>query len=225
LRRAKVAVRRTRPQHFDALIELCRAVYPRTAPYGKEQLRSQHETFPEGQMVAVARDPVHPTETGEQTVVGMAASLILSWEDYEPQDAWRDFTDHGMFTNHDPGGRTLYGAEVMVHPAWQGRGVGSKIYEARRGLAQRLGLRRIRAGARLRGYHRYADRMSARQYVDRVIAGEIRDPTLTFQLHRGFRVLHVVSGYLRGDPESLGWAAVIEWLDPEAGDERDPSRS
>jgi GNAT superfamily N-acetyltransferase len=222
LKRAKVVVRRTRPRDFDDLIELCRTVYPRTAPYGKEQLRSHHEIFPEGQMVAVARSPAR-AETGEDNVVGMASSLILSWDDYEPQDAWRDFTDHGMFTNHDPGGRTLYGAEVMVHPVWQGRGVGSKIYDARRRLAQRLGLRRIRAGARLRGYHRYADRMSARQYVDRVIAGEIRDPTLTFQLHRGFRVLHVVPGYLKGDSESLGWAAVIEWLNPETVDEAGPS--
>lgn len=212
--RPEVTVRRTRPEDLDALIALCRAVYPFTPPYGGEQLRSQQTVFPAGQMVAVARDP----ETEEETVVGMAASLILLWDDYETQDTWRDFTDHGLFTNHDPEGRTLYGAEVMVHPEWQGRGVGSKLYEARRRLARRLGLRRIRAGARLRGYHRYADRMSAGQYVEAVVAGELRDPTLTFQLNRGFRVLHVVSGYLKGDPESLGWAAVIEWLDPAPAD-------
>jgi hypothetical protein len=29
-------------------------------------------------------------------------------------------------------------------------------------------------------------------------------------------VLAVVSGYLRHDPESLGFAAVIEWLNPDA---------
>lgn len=205
--RPEITVRRTRAEDLDALIALCRTVYPFSQPYDERQIRSQLRVFPEGQMVAVARDP----ETGEETVVGMAASLILSWDDYEIQDAWRDFTDHGLFTNHDPEGRTLYGAEVMVHPDWQGRGVGSKIYEARRRLARRLGLLRIRAGARLRGYHRVADRMSARDYVERVIAGELQDPTLTFQLNRGFRVLHVISGYLKGDPESLGWAALIEY--------------
>jgi hypothetical protein len=57
--------------------------------------------------------------------------------------------------------------------------------------------------------------MSAEEYTIRVVQGEFRDPTLTFQLHRGFQVLAVVSNYLRHDPESLGYAAVIEWLNPE----------
>jgi hypothetical protein len=47
-----------------------------------------------------------------------------------------------------------------------------------------------------------------------VARGSLRDPTLSFQLNRGFHVLAVVEGYLRHDPESLGWAAVIEWLNP-----------
>ena len=90
--------------------------------------------------------------------------------------------------------------------------MGSKIYKARRELVERLGLLRIRAGARLRGYHRYAHRMSAEEYVIKVVNGELRGPTLSFQLKHGFHVLAVVSGYLRHDPESLGYAAVIEWI-------------
>ena len=120
-----------------------------------------------------------------------------------------------MFNNHDPqNGRTLYGAEIMVRPLRQGAGIGKKIYQARRDLAQRLGLLRIRAGARLRGYHRHAKRMSAEEYVIRVVRSELRDATLSFQLKQGFHVLAVVSGYLLHDPESLGYAAVIEWLNP-----------
>ena len=41
------------------------------------------------------------------------------------------------------------------------------------------------------------------------------DPTLSFQLKEGFHVLAVVPHYLSDDPESLGYAAVIEWLNPE----------
>jgi hypothetical protein len=39
---------------------------------------------------------------------------------------------------------------------------------------------------------------------------------LSFHLGQGFHVLGVVSGYLRHDPESLGYAVVIEWLNPES---------
>jgi hypothetical protein len=48
----------------------------------------------------------------------------------------------------------------------------------------------------------------------RVASLRIRDPTLSYQLHRGFEALAVVSGHLANDPQSLGYAAVIEKLDP-----------
>jgi GNAT superfamily N-acetyltransferase len=206
--RASIEIRQTGPEDFAGISELSRTVYPDTPPWNATQLASHRGMFPEGQFVAVDHD------TGR--IVGMAATLIGLWDDYERGDTWRDFTDVGMFTNHDPEhGHTLYGAEVMVAPDVQGCGIGSQIYEARGALVRRRRLWRIRAGARLRGYHHHADRLSPQQYVDRVVAGEIRDPTLSFQLHRGFRVLAIVPNYLRQDDESLGHAAVIEWLNPE----------
>lgn len=170
--------------------------------------------FPEGQFVA--------EREGYPEIVGMAASLIIRWDDYEPTASLRDFTDSGTFANHDPArGRTLYGAEVMVDPRLQRSGVGAAIYRARRELAMRLGLLRRRAAARLRGYHRYAHRMSAEEYVQRVVRGEIKGPTLSFQLREGFHVIQVVPGYLKADPESLGYAALIEWLNPALAGEAD----
>ncbi len=207
--RPHVDVRLTRPEDFAGIADLTRAVYPDNPPWNLAQLASHLRVFPEGQFVAVDR------ETGR--VVGMAASLVVLWDDYEMDTSWRDFTDAGMFTNHDPEhGHTLYGAEVMVHPDCQGCGVGSKLYDARRELVTRLGLWRIRAGARLRGYHRFAGTLTPQQYVEKVERGEIRDPTLSFQLHRGFKVLKVIDNYLKQDPESLGAAAVIEWVNPHA---------
>lgn len=200
-----IEVRNTRPGDIPAIIELCRRVYPASPPWGEKQLNSHLAVFPEGQWVAV------DAESG--LVAGMSASLIVWWNDYDDDDDWRDFTDHGMFTNHDPEqGRTLYGAEIMVDPAAQGHGIGKLLYGRRRELTERLGLLRIRAGARLRGYHRYAAQMSAEQYVIRVAREEIGDPTLTFQLHQGFHVMKVVRDYLSHDPDSLGWAALIEWI-------------
>jgi len=207
--RPQIDVRNTTAADFAGIAALSQLVYPDNPPWNETQLASHLHMFPEGQFVAVDR--------ATREVVGMAASLIVLWDDYDTDTSWRDFTDVGMFTNHDPEhGHTLYGAEIMVHPAYQGKGVGSKLYEARRALAERLGLWRIRAGARLRGYHRHASTLSPREYVRRVELGEIHDPTLSFQLHRGFRVLTVVHGYLAKDHESLGHAAVIEWINPEA---------
>lgn len=203
-----VVVRGVRASDFAGIRGLSSLVYPGTPSWSEAQLASHCRVFPDGQLVAVSGD------TG--AIVGMAASLIVLWDDYGLGSNWRDFTDGGMFTNHDPtNGRTLYGAEVMVHPSLQGKGVGKSLYAARRALAQRLGLLRIRAGARLRDFHRYAGQLTPEEYVDAVVGGALGDRTLSFQLGQGFQVIGVVSGYLAHDTESLGHAAVIEWVNQQ----------
>lgn len=202
-----IIVRNTKPQDFEAIERLSRIVYPNDFPWTAAYLSKHLEIFPEGQLVAV--------DQANDEVVGVAASLIVTWDDYEHLDSYNDFTDEGWFTNHDPTGRTLYGAEVMVDPARRGEGIGTIIYDARKDLAKRLKLLRIRAGARLAGFSKHADRLSAEDYVRRVIRSDIYDSTLTFQLRRGFRVLAVVGDYFARDPRSRGYAAIIEWMNEE----------
>lgn len=204
----RVEVRNTQPGDYPEIVRLCSAVYPDSPVWTEVQIRSHLTVFPQGQFVVVER--------ASGRIVGMSASLIIFWDDYQLDGNWRDFTNGGYFTNHDPSqGRTLYGAEIMVDPEFQGQGIGKMLYSEREKLVRDLGLLRIRAGARLRGYATYAQEMTPDDYVIQVIRGKVYDPTLTFQLKRGFHVLSVVSGYLRHDPESLGYAAVIEWLNSE----------
>ncbi len=210
---SNVVVRPTRPTDIPGIIQLSHLVYPQSPPWSERGLLSHLHVFPEGQLVAV--------DLPSGRIVGMAASLIVRWDEYEIDTNWRDMTDGGMFTNHDPTGRTLYGAEVMVEPGLQGRGIGRKLYAARRDLARRLRLRRIRAGARLRGYHHYSGQMSAEEYTLKVVKGELRDPTLSFQVKQHFRVIAVVPNYLRFDPDSLGYAAVIEWINYDVAKPKD----
>jgi len=210
---ADIAVRPTEPGDFHAIIDMARRIYPEDVPYTPAELTSQRDIFPEGQMVAIERP------TGR--VAGMAASLIVNWDDYEVDTSWLDFTDEGRFTNHNPRGKTLYGADIMVHPDMQGRGVGKAIYAARRQLCRDLKLKRIRAGARLVGYGRHADQMTPVEYALQVVQRRITDPTLTFQLKQRFRVIGVVTDYLEDDPASRGAAAVIEWLNHRAAKPKD----
>ena len=115
-----ITVRPTEPRDFEAIGRISRAIYPDSPAWSETQLASHIAMFPEGQFVAEL--------DGE--VVGMAASLIVLWDDYSMDTNWRDFTANGTFRNHDPEhGRTLYGAEVMVHPGVQGQGIGKRLYQ------------------------------------------------------------------------------------------------
>lgn len=197
-------IRNTRPEDFAGVDAISRTVYPHSPPWSAEFLQKHLEVFPEGQFVAV------DMETGQ--VAGTAISLIIRWDDYDRLDDYDTFTDRGYLTNHDPTGRTLYGAEVMVDPALRGLGIGSMLYAARRDLAERLGLLRIRAGARIPGYHRYENEMGVETYVEKVIDGELYDPTLSFQLKHDFHVLAIVPDYYEHDPKSREFAVLIEWI-------------
>ena len=204
-----IRIRNTTAADFAGIGALCRRVYPETCPWTPEQLGDHLRVFPEGQFVAVCGDDEH--------VVGMCSSLIIKWDHYDMFDDWDEFTAKGTLANHDAEhGHTLYGVEAIVDPAMQGHGLGHKLVQAQKTLAAAKGLWRMRGGARLRDYHHHAGRMTAPDYVIAVVHGQIVDHTLTFHLHEGFHVLAVVPHYLTDDSETLGYAALVEWLNPDA---------
>ena len=115
---------------------------------------------------------------------------------------------------HEADGDWLYGVEVAVHPMYQRHGIGAGLYQARFDLVKRLDLRGWYAVGMLMGYHRYAGRMDAVEYGEKVIAGEIKDPTVTMQLNRGFRAQGVVTDYV--DEPAAGDAGVmLVWENPD----------
>jgi len=210
-----VVIRNISPEHFAGIGEIASLNYPDITPWNDEYLQAHLDVFPQGQFVAI--------EQGSGLVVGVCSGLVIDWDKQPDTSSWNAITAGGHYTNHDPiNGGTLFAADVMVRPGYQGQGIGRRLYKRGRfDLARQLGLWRVVAGSRLRGYHRYADRMSAEDYAIEVVNGRLNDPTLSFQLHLGFRVTSVISGYFQGDPESLGYAAIIEWLNDEVADPHD----
>ena len=62
----------------------------------------------------------------------------------------------------------------------------------------------------LPGYAEHKNRLSVHEYVQKVVAGELTDPTLSFQLRNGFTVRGLLENYLEDDA-SDGWATLIVW--------------
>lgn len=198
------AVRTMRDDDADAIIEICRLVYPDEAPYSVEQLLDHCQVFREGQFV-VEHEPT-------RQVAGIQATLIVQWSAYGDESTWDRFTDDGTFLNHDPRGHTLYGAEMMVHPAHQHHGLSRALIEKTRELVRQRGLRRIRAGSRIPGYHLHADQMTPEEYAAAVAARRLSDPVLSVHLGEGWTLFGIAHAYLPTDSESRGAAALIEWL-------------
>ncbi len=201
---AEVIIRNTTPAHFDDIRELQRKVYPGLKPWSYEQLENHLKVFAEGQFVADL----------EGRIVGTASSFKILWDEYGPEHNWKEITGSGMFSTHNPEGKTLYGAEVCVDPDYRKKGIGQKIYQERRELCRRLNLKRIIAAGRLPNYYLHADKMDPHTYCMKVIWGDIYDPVLRFQLKQGFQFCDIVENYLHGDTQSLEYASLIVWLNP-----------
>lgn len=201
------------PLHRD-----CRSCNP------PEVLQQQLERFPAGQFVALA---YLPTDDGGEVdgadgaaeterVVGTATLMRTSRPPSAEPLPWLQAIGNPGLSNHDTEGDWLYGVEMAVDPEFQGRGVGSALYRARLALISRLGLKGMYAGGMLKGYHRYCHLMSPREYGEKVIRGELRDPTVTMQLNRGFKAYGVIEDY-EWDAQAGNAAVLIAW---EAGAEQ-----
>lgn len=165
-----------------------------------DDIRAYAEIFPEGYFVA----------TVDGRPVGQGAGIYLDFDFDNPQHTIAGITGEHQCGNHDPDGDWYYGTDISVHPDYRGRGIGRLLYEARKDLVRTDGKRGIIAGASLPGYFHHKDSMSAKEYVDEVVAGELTDPTLSFQLSNGFEVRGMLEGYLEDEADD-GWAALIVW--------------
>jgi len=172
-----------------------------------EAVAEQLERFPAGQFVAVTY------EDGAEKVIGMATTMITARSPSEPALPWYEEIGSFGLRHHEPDGHWLYGVEIAVHPEYQRHGVASALYKARLALVDEYGLKGWYAGGMLMGYHRYREELTPSEYAQRVIAGELRDPTVTMQLHRGLEPRAVIENYY---PEwKAGHAAVLLVYEPE----------
>ena len=84
-----------------------------------------------------------------------------------------------------------------------------RMYEYRKELCETLNLKAIMFGGRIPNYHKYADKMRPKEYIERVRQREIYDPVLTFQLSNDFHVRKVMTNYLPNDVQCqrrIAWA-------------------
>ncbi|MCA1030770.1 GNAT family N-acetyltransferase [Bacillus timonensis] len=197
----RIIIRNIKRSDFEEIIALQNICFPGMNPWTRSQLESHLEQFPEGQ-ICVEYD-------GQ--IIGSCSSLIVNFDEYDDKHTWDDITDEGYITNHNPEGYNLYGIEVMVHPDFRGMKIGKRLYEARKDLARRLNLKSIIIGGRIPFYHKHADKMSPRQYVEQVTLHKIYDPVLSFQLMNGFTLMRINPGYLPDDLASYKFATLMEW--------------
>ncbi|HSA75288.1 MAG TPA: GNAT family N-acetyltransferase [Candidatus Nitrosocosmicus sp.] len=204
----KITIRNLTYEDIDAIIKLQEESFPSMFKEGSVwrdyHLRSHIDIFPEGQFCVIY----------EGKIIGSSSSLIVKLESEYQTHTFSQVTGNSMFTTHSPTlGDSLYGADVSVHPSFRRLGVASKLYGKRKDLTIKLNLRRVIAGGRLVNYYKYANKLSAEDYVNEILNEKLTDPVLSFQLRNGFKFIKILPNYLK-DARSLNNATFIEWINP-----------
>lgn len=200
-------VRNYEERDFPGLIRIQQESFPPPFPselwWNTEQLKNHVMLFPEGALCIEV--------DGE--IAGSMTGLLVDFDPGAPGHSWAEMTDDGYIRNHNPEGNTLYVVDISVRPSYRKLGLGKWLMLSMYDVVVHKGLERLLGGGRMPGYHAKANEMTARQYLDAVLKGELRDPVVTFLLRCGRTPVTVVENYLE-DEESLNHAALMEWKNP-----------
>lgn len=199
----KVQIRNLQIEDYAQLSQSFTRVYSDGSDvfWTHEQIEKLIKIFPEGQIVTVV----------DEKIVGCALSIIVEYDKVKNDHTYAQVTGKETFNTHSPQGNILYGIEVFIHPEYRGLRLARRMYEYRKELCETLNLKAIMFGGRIPNYHKYADKMRPKEYIDRVRQREIYDPVLTFQLSNDFHVRKVMTNYLPNDEESKHYACLLQW--------------
>lgn len=167
----------------------------------ESHIASLLEKFPEGQVVVKVNGQL----------AGCALSIIVRYTQFEGEHTYQEVTGDYTFSTHTPDGDMLYGIDVFIKPEFRGLRLGRRLYDYRKELCEKLNLRGIAFGGRIPNYHRYADQLSPKEYLEKVRLKEIDDPVLNFQISNDFHPHRILRNYQEGDEASGEYAVLLVW--------------
>lgn len=142
-------------------------------------------------------------------LAGSITSIITDFKPGQQGHNWEEVTDSGYIRNHNDSGNTLYIVDISIRPKYRKMGLGKLLIQAMYHIVIEKGLDRLLGGGRMPGYHKMSHLMTADEYIDGVIMGQL----ITFLLRCGRMPVNLVSNYL-DDEESCNYALLMEWKNP-----------
>ncbi|KKI90518.1 acetyltransferase [Bacillus sp. SA1-12] len=200
-------IRNYKPEDFAGLIKIQEESFPPPFPaelwWNTEQLSNHVKLFPEGALCMEVNGEIVASMTG----------LIVDFDPHHPEHSWEEITDNGYIKNHTPNGNTLYVVDIGVRPAYRKYGLGKWLMQSMYEVVVHLGLERLLGGGRMPDYHKVAHELTAHDYINEVMKGNLKDPVITFLLRCGRTPVKLVANYLE-DEESHHYGVLMEWKNP-----------
>ncbi len=202
---SKAVIRNYGEADFEALINIQRECFPPPFPdellWNREQLSSHLAHYPEGALCIEIEGELAGSLTG-----------MLVGDDANSHN-WEQVTDSGYIRTHEPEGKSFYIVDIGIRPAYRKMELGKLLLQAAYERVIEDRLERVIGGGRMPGYKRVSSRMTAEKYAEKVLAGELKDPVITFLMRSGRTPVKLVKNYL-DDEDSGNYALLMEWKNP-----------
>lgn len=169
--------------------------------WNESQIKNLINLFPDGQVVIKVN----------KQIAGCALSIIVDYDKFGDQHTYKKITGNYTFSTHTMDGDILYGIDVFIKPEFRGLRLGRRLYDYRKELCERLNLKGIAFGGRIPHYHKYSDKISPKEYIEKVRRKEIHDPVFNFQRSNDFYPSKVIKNYLEEDKASNDYAVLLKW--------------
>ncbi|MBM4763532.1 GNAT family N-acetyltransferase [Bacillus sp. B15-48] len=200
-------IRNYQTEDFSDLIRIQQESFPPPFPselwWNHDQLISHVKLFPEGALCVEI----------DGNIVASMTGLIVDFDPQHPNHTWEGITDNGYISTHNPNGNTLYVVDICVRPTYRTYGLGKWLMQSMYEVVVHLQLERLLGGGRIPGYHKVADHLTAEQYLENILKGQLKDPVITFLLRCGRTPVGVIANYLE-DEESHNYGVLMEWKNP-----------
>ncbi|MEI2464904.1 GNAT family N-acetyltransferase [Niallia taxi] len=200
-------VRNYQKEDFAELINIQAECFPPPFPselwWSKDQLENHVTIFPEGAICVEV----------EGKLAGSLTSLCIAYNEEDHEHTWSEITADGYITTHIKDGNALYVVDISIRPAYRSLGLGKIMMQTMYQIVIEKKLDRLIGGSRMPGYRKYADELSPEEYVSQVVAGEKKDPVISFLMSCGRIPVTVLNNYLE-DEDSLNNAVLMEWKNP-----------
>lgn len=190
---------------IPGIIRVENAAWPEGMSAREEMFESRIKVFPEGQLVAVERNEI----------IGVVSTEVINYDFGKPHKTWYQATDNGFLKKtHNPNGNVVFGVDLSVSPSARNRGVAKSLLQEIGKMAIKKNIQYGILGGRLPGYYKYADEMSADEYLSMVTTdGEPVDPELRFYKNSGLTIGELIPNYFE-DFQSKNFGVQLIWKNP-----------
>jgi hypothetical protein len=164
-----------------------------------EDMMELSASYPEGQILACIGDEV----------VGIILSLLVSYDKVTKAPNMSELYDPTLFKKMGENGDSLFALEILVKSTHKRKGIGKILNETITKVLINNNLKAFIGVSRLSGYGAVQHEMSVETYIEKVVNGELQDPSLSYNCHNGMLPQRAIPQYYPPDIASAGYGALV----------------